>query len=289
MEKKCYIKLLSVLFVVSFLFAASASLSFAVLFSDSFESGDFSHTENGARWNGINNHPNDYVVISTDRAHTGTRSAKFHYAAQSVGGDSWAELRFDIGSNRQEIYIRWYVFFPTNFTVRNDPPFNNKFILIWGNDYNNDKVMAGLEFDRQTDTSISFATKSAKVYQGTGWVRDCSGGIGDIGASWTMDSSYLGRWVEFQIHDKIDSGAGDGAFRMWIDGVLVKNAINLHWNGAPCSPGYIRNGYLMGWANSGYSNNTDIYIDDVVFSDSFISSSQSEKTPNPVRGIIVTP
>ena len=64
----------------------------------------------------------------------------------------------------------------------------------------------------------------------------------------------------------------------WVNDKLVVDAHNLSWEGAPCGAStFLRNGYLMGWANSGFTDNTDVFIDDVVFSTTRIGSLKLNK------------
>jgi hypothetical protein len=71
---------------------------------------------------------------------------------------------------------------------------------------------------------------------------------------------------------------------LWVDGQKVagKNNINFR-NDSDNNPGYFDTGYLLGWANSGFDENTVIYIDDVVFSDEYIgpSSVTGDEDVNP--------
>ena len=83
-------------------------------------------------------------------------------------------------------------------------------------------------------------------------------------------SEVQGVWKHFQIHIRSANGPPEtatdhGADEMWVDGVLVAqiNGFNLYprdLTGAYYT--YFRVGYLMGWANSGFANDTDIYFDD---------------------------
>lgn len=264
---KYFIRKIRMLFITSLLLAVSASLSYAAFFSDSFETGDFTHRGNGVYWS---DQTASNMTISSDRAHTGTYSAKFHYTATPIGGDSWSELRFNLGAKKTEIYLSYYIWFPSNFVVRNDPPTNNKFIMIWGDNYN-DQAGFGMQFSYSSSGPM-FQMTQPIVYDSLTdrMVPKCSGAWGDFGPNFTLGSSYFGKWTKIVIHSKIDSGVGDGALEIWVDDVRKISLTNFSIPGSPCFPGYYRNGYLMGWANSGYSEDTDIYIDDVVFSDTYI-------------------
>lgn len=81
-----------------------------------------------------------------------------------------------------------------------------------------------------------------------------------------MTAADLGRWIKVLLHFKPDSGAGDGVFELAIDGKPVVSTKSFAQGGAPCSPGYFKQGYLLGWANSGFAKDTNVYIDDVTFS-----------------------
>ena len=64
---------------------------------------------------------------------------------------------------------------------------------------------------------------------------------------------------------------------MWVDDSLRLSATNLSYEGASSFTGYFGEGYLFGAANSGYAEQTDFYIDDVVFSD----TDPGDETPTP--------
>lgn len=262
--------LLNLATIASALCISTTSYS-AAFFQDSFESGDVSHTENGTRW-GIAEAPR--VVISNALAHTGSYSMRFRYAPTAPGADYTSEARFYFGTQRNEVYIRYYIYFPTNYAHRNDGgPTNNKFMILYqsGATYSTNPIVLGAELE-QGSTAISNIT-------GKGWkvgyparLSYASGAYGYYSAfpQWRITSADLGKWLCFEWHFKRDSGAGDGAFQLWVDGVRVAGATNLSYEGASSFSGYFGEGYLMGWANSGFDQQTDFYIDDVVFSDSYI-------------------
>ena len=251
---------------------SASATSAGAFFSDGFESGDLSHTTNGAKWKSSNHQPGDSVTVSDEISYTGKYSLKFHYKGRPLGKDGWAEQRFYLGKKYTGLYVRFYIHFPLNFEIRNDPPANNKIIYVWGSSYGNPSDYK----QSQEVESSGFLPKSRKVYvSGNDWNLDCSGGTGTISniqgiGFWPFSNLSLGKWLCFEYHFKLDSGVSDGAMEFWVDGEKKYGKTNLSWIGAPCSPGYFLNGYLMGWANSGYSNDTDIYIDNVVFSTTYI-------------------
>jgi len=79
-----------------------------------------------------------------------------------------------------------------------------------------------------------------------------------------IDSSKLGRWVQFRMYGRLASGpsAHDGVIRIWWDGALAHQVTNLDMYNTT-GVNYWDQGYLLGWANSGFSAATSVFIDDV--------------------------
>jgi hypothetical protein len=61
--------------------------------------------------------------------------------------------------------------------------------------------------------------------------------------------------------------ASDGRMQMWVnDTKMVDYNVGRFHNFNPnVLDATLRNGYLLGWANSGFSENTVFYVDDVKF------------------------
>ena len=239
-------------------------------FNDSFESGDLSHTNSGTVWMESNTGAGDEVIVTSELSHSGSYSLKFHYAGSTnLNDDAWAEQRFHFGEGKQDFYVRYYIYFPSNYTIRNVSPNNNKFIVFWADDVYSGPMSRDME-SWDAGTLHQFAYK-ARV---SGWplALTCSGSNGFYtgGDRATIAQDMLGNWTCFEHHIKVETADEPGVHQFWINGVLVIDDQDLSWAGGPCSPGYLNNGYLMGWANSGFNVDTDIYIDDVVFSDSYI-------------------
>lgn len=243
----------------------------AIFFSDGFETGDFTHEDStsGAKWTGRNTGTNDTMTVSSDMAHSGTYSAKFHFDGNTdLADDAFSELRYSLGSGRTDWYLSYYIYFPSGFDVRDATGSdNNKIADIWGVDYQDSDVKFNVEMER--DQSVGF-----KLKRNTTWPYEtlqCSGVInaGPDQPRFTFTSSYFGRWVHLEYHYKLDNGTGNGQAQFFVDGDLKISMDDLSYIDAPCSPGYMLYGYLMGWANSGYTTDTDIYIDDVIFSTTY--------------------
>ena len=79
-------------------------------------------------------------LVSTDYAHSGTYSLKFHYQGRADGQDGWAEQRFAVAPDGttapSEIWLDYYIRFPSNFAYRTQTSStNNKLLYIWSETY----------------------------------------------------------------------------------------------------------------------------------------------------------
>jgi hypothetical protein len=69
------------------------------------------------------------------------------------------------------------------------------------------------------------------------------------------------------VHVKAASSANnDGVIQIWRDGVQIVSATNLPTYPSGGAGNYYNFGYLLGWANAGFAQATNVYIDDVTFS-----------------------
>lgn len=246
----------------------------AVFFSDSFESGNKNYVgPTGAKWTSSVS-----TSVTSEKSRTGKYSLKFLFKGNSsLTADANSEQRFYLGSNKNEVYVRYYVYFPSNYTIRAaSGPTNTKLFRLWGNDYTN-RNKVGMSIGRGLGAYFE------AVVEGSPRELSCNGGMGKVpdGGGFTLGSEHLGKWTSFEYHFKKDSGSGDGIMRMYVNGQLKIDLRNQSWAGSPCSPGYFLNGYLMGWSNSGFNQDTVVYIDDVVFSDSYIGTGGNTTPPPP--------
>ena len=279
-------KILKIVILVSLVMMPNISL--AAFFQDGFESGDLTHAENGARWNS---------AVSVVTAENGVVPANGSYMAKfrfdTTGGQiaPGAELRFLLGSHKTETYIQYKVWIPNNFNPTNSS--NNKLIRIWDENanYSASTNKMGAEYRDYDDVGNIF-----RAYPITTVNSNSNASCADITAGPIRDwgwpeyhapSTSLGKWQTWEWHFKSDSGIGDGAIQWWVDGQLVLNEVNKPWLGAPCAPGYFLAGYLFGSANSGFTTQTNIYMDDVVFSDTYIGVTSDTIPPAAPTGLSV--
>lgn len=285
---KNYKSIILNLIIFSGLFLFSNSSTASIIFEDDFETGDLSHIdgESGANWLASNFGSGDSVSVSSENKHNGNHSLKFLFGGNAnLADDAWAEQRFDLGGSVNDLYARYYIYFPENYSHRSVSPSNNKLIRVWSEDanYSGDDIKMGASFN-SNNVSLLYPEANA-VYEG-GMVLDYSGAQENISSvnglgTWTLTNDDLGRWICFEWHFSSDSGLNDGIFEFWVDGVKQFGSENMSFRNAPPSPNYFKTGYLMGWANSGFNEDTFIFIDDVVFSDQYIGPIESSDTTPP--------
>lgn len=81
-----------------------------------------------------------------------------------------------------------------------------------------------------------------------------------------------GRWLEIIIHIKVsDQKNNNGVVAVYKDGIPVLEVTNLP-NYSRLGYNYFTDGYILGWANTGYWERTTFYVDNIVFSTGKISS-----------------
>jgi hypothetical protein len=243
-------------------------------FSDDLEQGHLGAATSGFGWGEAMGGGNgaEKPVVSADIAHSGRYSLEFTFLGGGVGDDAWSEQRFRFGKLLSEVYMRWYQYFPTGteqpsvgpkFVHRNDDgPDNNKFLKVWDDDYSKYKLSTG------------FSTNPTSTANGNSVIITEYGnngrGVGPFGSQFDgngITDARRGRWVRFDVHIKTATAANnDGVIELWVDGVKTINNTTLPMYPDGGVGNYLRNGYIMGWANSGFTLTSKTYIDDLAIS-----------------------
>ena len=239
-------------------------------FSDDFESCGLSKpaATPGFGWKASLGGASQRPTVTSAIAHSGTCSLKFTFAAGNEGMDAWSEQRFVLGKRLGELYIQWHQYWPDGtetpsvgpkFHHRQDKgPNNNKFLRLWDEDYRHYRVKLGFSTMPKPNGDSEMMTEFGTNERGVG----VSGTRGDGRA---ITAARRGRWVKIQVHVRLATGANnDGVIEMWLDGVRTIGNFSLRLFPGSIAANYLRNGYLMGWANSGFSQQTSTYIDDVI-------------------------
>jgi hypothetical protein len=258
-----------------------------VLFSDGFESGDFSHKENGFQWGESNTGGGtSLVAVSTAKAKASAKSMLMRYDGNAAA-NSWTEKRFSFAGNRQtELWVKFDLFTPLTFLVPNyTSARNNKFFSLYNGDYSNN-------FQVRFETNYPLTSK-----YGVTDLADIEFKFMHLGKEQPYDSHIaplfttadLGQWMEIIMHFKTTStiGGSDGVAEMWKNGKKIYSRSNIQMSGVS-GYNYMDGAYFLGWANSGFATDLDFFIDGVVFANTPITPGGAETVSPPLAPVLTT-
>lgn len=271
----------------------------ADLFNDSFESGDLSATNaNGFKWTDSSwtsivsrttevwaVGPVNYPIANAASfpgydwtPKTGNYSMRFRYAA----GQAQSEQRFDLGTAMKDVWIRFWLRVPVNFAYGpvGSP---NKFFAIWSDGYSNagdgSTVWLGMHRTNTADATLAY------TYSNGGFT------VSNAYAQYSpfITTADKGRWMHIVMHYKTETspGASDGqvqTYRRW-DGdtyyTKLHQANNLPIKLPASGPQGFKAGYILGWANAAYTDNTEWILDDFAVADAMPSGIVVGSPPKP--------
>ena len=224
-----------------------------LLFSDGFESGGGSHTENGFKWNGGGGR----VSVTTENPRSGKYSLRFLFGPNAPGEQDWSEVRFDMGATRTEIWIEYYLFVPPNYEHRHDGAGHNKFLALWGSKgYSEGGQLFGFVNTWPSSDADWQSEAYVAAYAGEDGARARDEGFNFIG------NTHRDSWIRVRYHIKPANSlsARNGVIEMWRDDTKILEYTSLVWYHS--AENGFRNGYLMGWSSAGFTQETEIYLDD---------------------------
>ena len=216
--------------------------------------------QNGFYWKTVNN---TAAVFEPDN--TSNTVLSFEYEGNSdLSEDAHAQQSFGIGTNQQELWFSYWLFVPENYQHRSPTGTgNNKaFFTIWGGSYSGSNVHSRTEFWRKDDNTsiISFAYKKHNDAYTSHYFTDSDGRTDIVGIE-TVDH---GQWMDVVVQIKVsDKDVTNGAFNIWKNGTLLASWRDLDNSSADgITDNAYTDGYLLGWANSGFDETTTFYLDD---------------------------
>ena len=252
-----------------------ASISSAdPIVEDSFESGDITYTSAGGfRW--VN--PNFTSVVTEDRvvwghgsdnpqapagsswkARSGGHALRFYYLA-----NKWmSEQRFELGQGHDEVWLSYWLRVPVNYYHSTNI---NKFFALWMDGYSQEgqgsTAWWGMWADGKGGSTLAFT-----------W----SDGNNSTSNAYQQYKSFIsypqdqGRWmhVVMRVKAETSSGAKNGEMEFWRRWENERDFTQLHQGqGLPLrkpngGPNGWAAGYLLGWANSSYREDTIWLLDD---------------------------
>jgi hypothetical protein len=241
---------------------------------DPFFEDDFAGTQknnaNGFTWNTTGSRVS---VVSFD----GYNALRFRFGPDATGADSSAEQRFNMGVEVPHLWLQYDLHVPSNFAHRNDSPTNNKFALFWRDVYSDvagGTWRCGWEYQLSGGNSVSRAYSSRWNFNSQSDANP-NGDYAPTGNGSTLISGSgpitTNAWnqIRIELAAASNSTATDGIQRMWVNGTLVLEiTTGKFWNyetGSTPADCYLQNGYFMGWANSGFTDQTDFHIKAVKF------------------------
>ncbi len=247
-------------------------------FEDGFENysvGDTLSTSvspNGFSW-GTNGYGN-YVPVSSNFSHSGNKSLRFSYPGVPSGSDGQRQEGFQLVQNASsaptEVWLDWWVYFPSNFVWRYNetPGNNNKLMVLWAQSYS---VSTDLLSDLEYQSFVGIPTARAHITLrsnplGEPDIYGSGDANADLGIIFNSSEEIAGTWNHIQYH--LRAGKSDfsdnGTFQVWLNGnkIVQSYADYPIYTAEPPANNFWMNGYIMGWANSGFTNVTSFYIDD---------------------------
>ena len=240
-------------------------------FSDGFDSG-LRNNANGFAWQPSTAR----VTVSTDRPFSGTHSLRHRFGPDTLKGDSSAEQRFNMGRYLSQYWVEYMLYIPANFFHRYDPGTNNKFFSTWRDAYS-DVTGGTWRVSYEFETTITGAGNSFLRPMSSRWDFNSMTSSGldhpQYGAPFIGGSGPLrvGQWNRIRMEFKAASSraAADGIMRLWVNDALYAEKTNGKFHNFFTTPAdaTLRNGYFLGWSNSGYEQETIFYIDNVRFFD----------------------
>ena len=211
-----------------------------------------------------------------------THSLRTKYNAQALGLQSGnGQINFSLGRSCNPLWFEWRVHIPSNYVHRNNysPPStpmsdNNKFWIFWATSYSNGYQQVGLE--TVTDGTTGTGTSNGKSYTRPLMRYSTNGSYTDIPGGGTAfigtgEEMIPGTWntVRGYFKKETTQGAGDGEWKYWINGTILHSFTGLNM-GATDSAKFADNvnyGYLLGAANSGFTDETLFHTQWIKFYD----------------------
>jgi hypothetical protein len=217
---------------------------------------------------------------------TGGKSLRFFYPAEAHE----AEQRIDLNGKYPELWIGFKILVPSNYAYRAQN--NNKFLMVY-NDFTGNTTFMDFETWAHEDSNgrLDGTNYIAVQYKVNGVNKDFA-----WGPSSTIPNTYnvhgddhrfinpavdRGKWLNMVFHLKLSDTATskNGASEVWKNGEKIVEVLNI--NNFNSTANHFSGLYLLGWANTGYAQDTTFYIDNLRISEDPLPITGSEKFPRP--------
>lgn len=232
----------------------AAPLTQAVtIFEDNFESGTASSYWTAFSWVSVQPLPPE-----TGRS---GKALQFKYKGNIDDTvDATAEARFDLKKIYTTVLIEFDLFIPANYRHMkpSDKIDNNKLLRMWQVNYGEGE-QAGAGTLSQGTLGESRVGSDYKIKPEYGMSTGC------LSANDFITTSDFGKWMTVKIYVEAPTDTTYGKIRIYKNNMLLLSDNNFR-NVSVGSHGW-RYGYLFGWANSGFREDTILYVDNVKFSE----------------------
>lgn len=216
----------------------------------------------------VPSYPNGSCAITTSG-----NALRFAYQAAADGADSFAEQRLALTENATDIWIKFDLFIPCNYVHRSqaDGGVNNKFFAIYRDPYG----VPGFQVNFSLSPNVGNDRSELELHyyyngveQGIITTNDSDLSPPDfVLPDFIVVGQDRGRWHRIVLRVKVPTGdnTNDGVMQLWKNGTQFVNITRLNsWGGTNAN--YIDEAYILGWANSGFAQETVFYVDDIIIS-----------------------
>lgn len=229
---------------------------------------------------------NNFVAGKDWQSKQQSHSLRFLYSA----GASMSEQRFSFGKAYPELWVSYWIRVPLNFYHPSSGSGNQKFFALWMDDYEASGNGPTIVF--QYRPTGSDGSSISRFYHYTSYGSH-QGEISGQEQYFIKTPEDRGRWMEIVFHflAATDAQSKNGRVQMWrrwedeSQFTLLHDHNNLDIYPPSGGPNGWASGYLMGWANSPYSEDTEWLLDDFTISTSslLLSDANSPAPPQLLR------
>ncbi|MDQ2076172.1 hypothetical protein [Marinimicrobium sp. ABcell2] len=262
-------------------FLLTATVAAQPFMEDDFSSGDLSKSMNGFQWSGIGSSADVsnpvHVRETTGRNGETTNALHFRYRA----GSNWVEKRFDTVNPHRELWVRYWIKVPENYQHGSGSPHNNKFFAIWMDGYSSKGEGPTVFWNYWRSSEGATLT----VSNSRGQKRVSGPNVERV--PFIRVPQDRGRWMQVVLRVKAatNRSSNDGiieTYRRWENEdkfTKIQEVRDADIAVPPSGPDGWRRGYVMGYANAAYAQDTTWIIDDMAFSSSSLLQTTARPLP----------
>lgn len=227
-----------------------------LVFEDTFRNGQRAMAQNGVSWTGI---PSPGIAVVADPGSASGYALQFPFGPDAPGEDSNAEQRFRM-PDYTAVTVEKEVYVPPNYVHRDDVTGgdNNKGLRLWDEHYESGSSTVHVGFS--TRSRPDGTSQLHAEYKKFGVVGTGGHGLGPYTQLYRPNTVVV---IRYAVKVASGPGAADGIIKMWVNGVQVLDATNLmltNTSTATAAANVFRNGYVFGWANSGFTAETKMNL-----------------------------